>query len=100
VPVDPSQSLIYGSGWGSYGTISRDIMTGTVAQDPITDYSLGTVTQMNQGYGWGNNGTFATPYINQIGMDLFETYADGTVNVSNPINGGTWYTQPAVLFSW
>jgi hypothetical protein len=99
VAVTPAQTLIKGSSWNSYGTISTNIFTGTVAQDPI-NYSAGTIISMDQGYGWSNNGTFATPYVNQIGVDLFETYLIGSVAGTNPINAGTWYTQQATLFSW
>jgi hypothetical protein len=102
VSVSAAQSLIYGNAWGSYGTISTDIFSGTVAQDPITDYVLnGTANPLDKGLGWASAGTFAVAFLNQqVGFDLFETYATGTVNTANPINDGTFYIQQAVLFSY
>lgn len=90
-----------GSSWSteSYGSITTEIWAGTVAQDTLQTYPLGEITALTEGVGFNTDGTFAEPYINALGIDSMESYPLGAI-VNPNMDGGTFFTDPAVIFTY
>lgn len=97
---DAPSSFNKGSAWDdeSYGSITTEVYAGTVARDTLQTYSLGTIFALNDGIGFNTTGTFAEPYVGQLGVDAFD-YALGTI-VNPDMSGGSTWASPAIIFQY
>ena len=92
-PTGTLPPLDKGSAWAGEGTISNTVGLGIVAEDYVY-YGTGTyipsVTVLNGGTGWAQDGTIVGNYLGITGTDLLDTYSLGTLYGTN-VTYGTYY---------